>query len=273
MRINTNVSSLQAQRSMREHNKHVESASGKIAQGTRVRNASDDAASLSIGTKLKTEIRSNHQAVRNANDAISEFQVAEGTLGEVGNMLTRLKELSIQAASGHLQNSDRENINLEYMSLRSEIERISASSSFQGNNLFRNTNTRSFQIGTNSDAASTMKIDQSSMIVSEYTLGIVDSSIPNVEESRINLEYLDSAIDKLAMKRAQLGSHQNRLNSTIANLDTRRLNESAAHSQTMDADLAFESSEKIRNEIKSAAAASTILQAHEFSAHALLLLK
>lgn len=258
---------------MSEHSKQVESASGKLAQGTRVRNAADDAASLAIGTKNKSEIRSNHQAMRNANDAISEFQIAEGTLNEVGNMLTRLKELSIQAANDHLTNSDRDNLNFEYMALRQEIERITQGAQFLGDNLFRSTKERSFQIGTNTDSNSRLEIDRSNMIVSEFNLHIVDSSIPTAEEARLNLGYIDTAIGKLSKTRANLGSYQNRLQSTVSNLDTSRLNESSAMSQRMDADFAFETSEKIRNEIKVQAAGSALIQSHQFSALALNLLK
>ncbi len=273
MRINTNVAALQAQRSMSEHSRNVENASGKIASGTRVRNAADDAASLAIGTKHKSEIRSNYQAMRNANDAISEFQVAEGTLNEVGSMLTRLKELSIQASNDTLGDSDRENLNYEYMALRQEIERMTQGAQFLGDNLFRSKKERSFQIGTNADSNSTMTVDRSKMIVSEFNLQIVDSSIPTAEEARLNLGYLDTAIEKLSKTRANLGSHQNRLQSTVSNLDTGRLNESSALSTRMDADMAFETSEKIRNEIKVQAAGSALAQSHQFSALALNLLK
>lgn len=273
MRINTNVSALAAQRSMSEHSRQVESASGKLAQGTRVRNAADDAASLAIGAKSKSEIRSNYQAMRNANDAISEFQVAEGTLNEVGNMLTRLKELSIQAANAHLQDSDRSNLNLEYMSLRQEIERLTQSAKFNGDSLFRSTKDRTFQIGTNSDANSRLEIDRSDMIVSEFNLHIVDSSIPTAEEARLNLGHIDHAIEKLSKTRANLGSMQNRLQSTVSNLDTNRLNESASNSQRLDADFAYETAEKIRNEIKVQAAGNVMNMSHQFSALALNLLK
>lgn len=273
MRINTNVSALQAQRSMNEHSRQVESAAGKLAQGTRVRSAADDAASLAIGTKHKSEIRSNYQAMRNANDAISEFQIAEGTLNEVGNMLTRLKELSVQASSAHLQNSDRDNLNLEYMALRSEIERMTQGAQFLGDNLFRSTKERTFQIGTNSDSNSRLEVDRSNMIVSEFNLQIVDSSIPTAEEAQLNLGYIDTAIERLSKTRANLGSMQNRLESTISNLDTGRVNESSALSQRMDADFAFETSEKIRNEIRVQAAGSVMTQANQISSLALNLLK
>lgn len=273
MRINTNVSSLAAQRAMSEHSKQVESATGKISAGTRVRNAADDAASLAIGAKSKSEIRSNYQAMRNANDAISEFQVAEGTLNEVGNMLTRLKELSIQAANDHLQDTDRNNLNHEYMALRAEIERMTQGAQFNGSNLFRSNEDRTFQIGTNNDSNSRLEIDRSKMIVSEFNLQIVDSSIPTAEEARLNLGYIDTAIERLSKTRANLGSMQNRLESTVSNLDTNRVNESAANSQRMDADFAFETAEKIRSEIKVQAAGNVMGMAHNFSSLALNLLK
>lgn len=273
MRINTNVASLAAQRAMSEHSKQVENASGKLAQGTRVRSAADDAASLAIGTKHKSEIRSNYQAMRNANDAISEFQIAEGTLNEVGSMITRLKELSIQAANGHLSDTDRENLNMEYMELRQEIERTTQSAQFLGDNLFRSTKERTFQIGTNSDSNSRLEIDRSNMIVSEFNLQLVDSSIPTAEEARLNLGYIDTAIERLSKTRANLGSMQNRLESTVSSLDVGRVNESSALSQRMDADLAFETAEKIRNQIKVQAAGNVMGQAHQVSSLALNLLK
>jgi len=124
MRLNTNVSALRAQRSMSEHTKQIESATGKISSGSRVRNGADDAASLSIGSKQKSNIRSQNQAIRNANDAIGQFQTAEGAMNEMGNMLVRLRELSVQAASGHLEDSERGMLNNEYVQLRREIAGI-----------------------------------------------------------------------------------------------------------------------------------------------------
>lgn len=273
MRINTNISAMQAHRSMNEHSRNVESASGKLAQGTRVRHASDDAASLAIGTKQKSNIKSNYQAMRNASDAISEFQIAEGTLNEIGNMLVRLKELSVQASSDHLVDEDRNNINFEYMALRSEIERTTQSANFLGDNLFRSTKDRTYQIGLHNDETSQMEVDRAKMIVTEFSLQIVDSSIPTAEEARLNLGYIDTGIERLAKTRAALGAIQNRMQATVNNLDTSRLNETAAMSQRMDADFAHETSEKIRGELKVQAAGSVMMQANNVSANALKLLK
>ena len=275
MRINTNVSALRAQREMSEHTKSIENASGKISSGSRVRNASDDAASLSIGSKQKSSIRSQHQAIRNANDAIGQFQTAEGAMNEVGSMLIRLKELSLQASTGTLQDSDRGMINSEYMQIRKEIERVARSTNFMGTNLLqdRSGKARDFMIGINDNDNSRISFSGAEISVTEFNLGLVDSSIVNAEEARINLGHIDQAIETLSSKRAKAGSYQNRIQTAINNLETSNINETSAMSRIMDADMAYESSEKIRSEGKLNAASSVLAQSSQFSAMALKLLQ
>jgi flagellin len=275
MRINTNVSALRAQREMSEHTKSIENASGKISSGSRVRNASDDAASLSIGNKQKSSIRSQHQAIRNANDAIGQFQTAEGAMNEVGSMLIRLKELSLQASTGTLQDSDRGMINSEYMQIRREIERVARSTNFMGSNLLqdRSGKPRDFMIGINDNENSKISFSGAEISVTEFNLGLVDSSIVNAEEARINLGHIDQAIETLSSKRAKAGSYQNRIQTAINNLETTNINETSAMSRIMDADMAYESSEKIRSEGKLNAASSVLAQSSQFSAMALKLLQ
>lgn len=275
MRINTNVSALRAQRSMGEHNKQIENASGKISSGSRVRNASDDAASLSIGNKQKTSIRSQYQAIRNGNDAVSQFQVAEGAMSEIGNMLIRLKELSLQAASGHLQDSDRGMLNTEYMQIRREVERVAQTTRYNGVDLLhdKSSQTRDFLIGTNNDENSKLSYNSTELAVSEFNLSLVDSNIINAEEARININHIDKAIEILSGKRAKVGSYQNRIQAAISNLETKNVNETEAMSRTMDADMAYETSEKMKSEGKLMAASSVLAQSHQFSAMALKLLK
>jgi flagellin len=275
MRINTNVSALRAQREMSEHTKSIENASGKISSGSRVRNASDDAASLSIGNKQKSSIRSQHQAIRNANDAIGQFQTAEGAMNEVGSMLIRLKELSLQASTGTLQDSDRGMLNSEYMAIRKEIERVARSTNFMGSNLLqdRSGKPRDFMIGINDNDNSRISFSGAEISVTEFNLGLVDSSIVNAEEARINLGHIDQAIETLSSKRAKAGSYQNRIQTAINNLETTNINETSAMSRIMDADMAYESSEKIRSEGKLNAASSVLAQSSQFSAMALKLLQ
>lgn len=275
MRLNTNVSALRAQRSMSEHNKQIESATGKISSGSRVRSAADDAASLAIGSKLKSNIRSQSQAIRNANDAISQFQVAEGAMNEISGMLVRLRELSVQSATGSYGDSERGMLNEEYMSVRKEIERISRATKFMGANLLYNKNgsDQDFMVGINNDAESKLSVGATDLVVTEFSLGLVDSNIMSAEEARINLGHIDEAITRLSQKRANAGALHARLSSSISNLETRNVNEADANSRVMDADMAYETSEKIRSEGKLMAATAVMGQANQFSAMALKLLK
>ena len=274
MRINTNVSALRAQRSMSDYSKQIENATGKISSGSRVRNASDDAASLAIGSKQKANIRSQYQAIRNANDVISQYQTAEGAMNEISSILVRLKELSLQASSGHLDDSERGMLNKEYMQMRSEMERIASSSHFNGNKLLQDKTgkTSEFQVGIHNNENSKLEFKNSNLTITEFNLGIVDSSIINAEEARLNLAHIDEAISKVSQRRAMAGSIESRMKSTIGNLETSNLNESASHSRLMDADMAYETSEKLRNELKHNGAASVLAQASQMSAVALKLM-
>lgn len=276
MRINTNVSSLQAQRAVREHNNQIENSTGKISSGTRVRSAADDSASLALGLKSQTQIRSQYQAVRNANDAISELQVAEGGMAEIGNMLTRLKELSVQAANGTLKDEERGMLNADYMQLRNEIERQIKTTRMREDTLLRPSatgSTREFQIGTQSNRDSKLVIKQEDLTISEFNMTIVDSHIGTVDDARLNLKQIDQAIQKVAENRARVGAYQNRITSAINNLDTSTLNESAANSQRMDTDYAYETAVKVTSEQKLNAATSVLAQTNNMSSMALKLLK
>lgn len=275
MRINTNVSSLQAQRAVSEHSKQLESSAGKLSAGTRVRSAADDAASLALGLKSQTQTRSQYQAIRNTNDVISELQVAEGGMTEVSAMLTRLKELSIQASSDTLQDEERGLLNAEYMALRHEIERQIKTTQIRDNTPLRpeDNSVREFQIGAGTGQNSRLTIEQDDLTLSEFNMSIVDSHIPTAEEARINLQYIDKAIEKVSMNRARVGAIQNRLHSTIDNLDISRTNEMAANSQRMDTDYAFETSEKLRSEQKLNTATAVLSQTNNIGANALKLLK
>lgn len=276
MRLNTNVSSLQAQRAVGEHVKDMQSSSGKLSSGQRVRTASDDAASLSIGTQLKSKERSTLQAMRNTTDAISEFQVAESSFNELSSMVTRLRELSLQAASDLVDDNQRQMIDYEYMALRNEMERIAETSSFNGRQLLRvgaNDPTRDFQIGVRNGGGSRLTIQSEDFTVNEFKLDLVDSHVRNKTDAQINLNYLDKAVDKLSSQRAYLGSVQNRLNHVNSTLEVDRLNTAESASKIMDADMAEESSANLRATMKMQSATSVLTQANNIGASALKLLK
>ncbi len=197
-------------------------------------------------------------------------------MAEVHNMLTRLKELSIQAANGTLKDEERGMLNAEYMELRHEIEREINTTRMRGDTLLRPTghsHSREFQIGTKTDQNSKLVINQEDLTLSEFNMTIVDSHIDSVEDARINLSHIDTAIQKVAENRARVGSLSNRLQSSVNNLDTAKLNESAANSQRMDADYAYETAVKINSEHKQKAATAVLAQTNNFSSMALKLLK
>lgn len=260
MRINTNVSSLQAQRAMREHNKQVQDSSGNLSSGVRVRSAADDAASLALGLKKNSQIRSQNQALRNTNDAVSELQVAEGGMNEINDMLVRLKELSIQASNGTLLDEERGLINNEYMALRREIERQARVTEMRGEPLLYSDGSREFMIGTQSNPNSQLTINQEDLLLTEFNMKIVDSNVENAEEARLNLSCIEDALDKVAQNRARVGSLQSRLSSSMNNLEISKINESSSYSRIMDADYAFETAEKLNGERKLATAAAVLSQ-------------
>lgn len=273
MRIKTNLPALNAQASMSKHIRDMENSSGKLASGKRVRSAADDPASLAIGIHHQAQIRSQAQAIRNANDAVSDLQINEGALNEISAMLVRLKELSVNASSSHLQDSDREMINLEYLQLRKEIERTIKTTSGLGPSLLRSQqDTKEFQIGTEGGQLSRLSINTDELLLSEFNMRIVDSSLINAEEAQLNLGYINEAMEKVSSNRALLGSYQNRLHSAINNLDTTKVNESAALSRRMDVDYAHEISEKLQIEGKLKSNSSVLAQTSRLGENALKLL-
>ena len=276
MRLNTNVSSLQAQRAVTEHVKDMQNSSGKLSSGQRVRTASDDAASLSIGTQLKSKERSTLQAIRNTSEAVSEFQVAEGAFNELSSMVSRLHELSVQAATDTVDDNQRNMINMEYMQLREEIERVSASTSFNGKKLLEVGSldpTMDYQIGVKNDPASRMSYKSENVTVNEFKLDLVDSHVRTKTDAQINLGYVSKAVEKLAGQRAYLGSMQTRLTHVTNHLENDRLQTADSASKIMDADMASESAALLKAQMLTQGATGVLAQANNLGASSLTLLK
>lgn len=263
-RINTNVASLQAQNSLSKVNKESQESFSKLSSGTRITKAADDAAGLAISEKLKAEIRSTHQANRNANDGISMVQVAEGGLNETSNILTRMRELSIQSASDTVGDSERGMANLEYQQLKSEMERISQVTEFNGKKLLNGEGEKyEFQIGTKGEEfENRIGFEAGQLNAGIESLGVNSIEIASKEGAQESLSNLDSAIEKVSSQRAMLGSLQNRLVSTSNNLQTSAENMSAANSRIRDVDYAEETAKQARNNIISAAGSSVLAQAN-----------
>ena len=211
MRINTNVQALQAQRALGNSKNEQSSSLQKLSSGQRINMAADDAAGLAISEKLKSEIVSTSQANRNAGDGISLIQTAEGGLGEVSSLLTRIRELSVQSASDTVSEEDRSYTNLEFQSLVSEVDRISKSTNFNGTTLLDGESEDfGLQIGSQSDPETNqLVINASSLDSSAGGLGIDSDSIDTKDGALAAIDSIDGALQKINGNRALLGSYQN----------------------------------------------------------------
>jgi len=274
LRINTNVTSLSAQRTLGVSNSEQQRTLEKLSSGTRIVRAADDAAGLAISEKLKAQIRGIKQAERNASDGISMIQTAEGGLSEVSNILTRLRELSVQAASDTVGDTERSFTNLEYQNLKQEIERISQVTEFNGKKLLDGSgDVYDFQIGINNDDfQDRIKFDASVTNSSLSNLNIDGIDISEKGGAQESLAVLDTAIETVSGQRAELGAKQNRLTSTIQNLQVSSENLSSANSRIRDTDFAAETANNTRLNILTNAGTSVLAQSNAQGAAALKLI-
>lgn len=274
LRINTNVPSIAAQRTLSVNNREQEDTLAKLSSGTRITKAGDDAAGLAISEKLKAQIRGSAQAERNANDGISLIQTAEGGLNEISNILIRLRELAVQSASDTVGDAERQFTDLEYQNLKQEIERISQVTQFNGKKLLNGEGeTYDFQIGINNDDfQDRIKYNAAMSNSSMDALGISGLAVNSKETSQGSLDVVDQAISHISEKRAELGAVQNRLSSTIQNLTVTRENLSAANSRIRDTDFAAETAQNTKLNILTQAGSSVLAQANSQGTMALKLI-
>jgi flagellin len=273
-RINTNVSSIAAQRTLSQTNTAGDKNLAKMSSGTRIVTASDDAAGMAISEKLKANVRSLNQANRNANDGISMIQVAEGGLNEVQNILTRLRELSIQSASDTVGDAERGFSDLEYQNLKQEMQRISEVTEFNGAKLLNGSAEKfNFQIGIkNNDFQDRISYDAQMTNSSLESLGLDSIAVGSKEGAQESLANIDAAIEKVSGQRAALGAVQNRLTSTSNNLQITSENLSAANSRIRDVDYAEATAMNAKTNILNSAGTSVLAQANTAGQNALRLI-
>lgn len=274
LRINTNVTSLAAQRTLGNNSDMQAKTLNKLSSGTRIVRSADDAAGLAISEKLKAQVRGLNQAERNANDGISMIQTAEGGLNEISNILIRMRELSVQAASDTVGDTERQFTDLEYQNLKQEIERISQVTEFNGSKLLNGVGgTYDFQIGiNNNDFQDRIKFNTEMLNSSSESLGINELGINSKDTARNGLASLDAAIEKVSGQRAELGAKQNRLTSTITNLQVSSENLNSANSRIRDTDFAAETAKNAKLNILNAAGVSVLSQANSQGSSALKLI-
>jgi len=247
----------------------------KLASGSRINKASDDAAGLAISETLKAQIRSARQAGRNANDGISMIQVAEGGLNEISNIVVRLRELGIQAASDTVGDLERGLVNKEVSQLKNEVQRIASVTTWGTTKLLDGTTpTFDYQVGLfNNDFNDRISYVASENVATLDALGLGGIDYTTKQGAQNSLAALDAAQNTISGSRANLGALQNRLSSTAANLAISEENLSAANSRIRDTDVAATSSELARNNILLQGSVSTLAQANNNTAVALKLLQ
>lgn len=274
MRISTNLASLNAQRTMVISQREIQKSSAQLASGSRITKAADDAAGLGISEMLKSQIRSYGQASRNANDGISMVQVAEGGLGEISNILTRLRELGIQAASDTVGENERGFINKEVQQLTAEVERIAKTNKFGKTSLLDGTGQKyDIQVGVNNNEfEDRISFDSSVLNATTDVLGIAGVDFSTKDGAQELLMVVDNAQGTVNGYRANLGAIQNRLQSAVENLGAQHENLSAANSRVRDTDIASSSAEMARNNILLQASTSVLAQANQQPALALKLI-
>jgi flagellin len=273
--ITTNLASLNAQKNLRGTQLDMQRSLARLSSGFRINQASDDAAGLAISENLKGQIRGLKQASRNSEDGISLVQVAEGGLQEVSNMLVRLRELGVQASSDTIGDTERHFLDVEYQQLKSEIQRISEVTKFNGRDLLNGTGgVMDIQVGIYNDPfQDRISFNTSSANATIDALGITPLNLASKEDAQQSLSFIDDAQISVNAMRANFGAMQNRLNSTVNNLAVAHENLSAANSRIRDTDIAAETAELTRNNILQQAGVSVLGQANSSQQVALKLLQ
>ena len=272
LKIFNNPSSINAQRLLAANSERLAKSVERISSGVRINKASDDAAGLAVSEALRSDIRAMRQAMRNANDGISMINVTEGALNEQSSILIRLRELASQSSTGTVGSTERQTIQLEFNSLRNEVDRITESTTFNGQGLIdgalasaiTSTSHVVLQIGINSNSNSQINLNEEMNLaaITSTALNIQNLSLTNIDAALTALAALNNAISSVAQGRGKVGAVQNRLTRTIANLSVTIENLQAAESSIRDADIAEEIAELTRNQILVQSATAMVGQAN-----------
>jgi flagellin len=273
LRINTNVAAINARRMLTASTDNQQKSLERLSSGSRINKSGDDAAGLAISENLRAQIRGLRQAKRNASDGISLVQVTEGGLNEISNILVRLRELAVQAASDTIGDTERAFTDREFQSLKQEIQRISESTNFNGTPVLSGREQPiDIQVGIYNTANDRLSYDTKFADSRLEALGIPEDTVSNKLGAQMTLGRLDAGMRKVNEVRSTLGAMQNRLASTINNLSIYDENLSAANSRIRDVDVAEESSELVKQNILQQAGVAVLSQANSSQQQALKLL-
>lgn len=272
--IKTNIPSLQAQKNLQRSSSALNASFDRLSSGLRIVTAADDAAGLAISESMSTQIRSFTIAERNAQDAVSMVQTAEGALAEVHSIMGRLRELAMQAANGSYTSTDRGFLDTEYQALKAEIGRIQQSAKFNGKELLANSvSTIQFQIGLNNTQSDQLALSFGGVGLTAIVTSANFISGSSISAALAALSTIDATLTVVSTQRAKYGATMNRLNITISSIETMRLNLSAANSRIRDVDVATETAALARNQVLSQAGVTVLAQANQLPQLALNLLQ
>lgn len=277
--INTNLMSLNAQRNLTTTQGALATSVQRLSTGLRVNSSKDDAAGLAIAERMNTQVRGMNVAIRNANDAISLAQTAEGALAEIGNMGQRMRELAVQAANATNSDADRVALHQEYAQLAEEIKRNLQGANFNGTQLFTATSTLTFQVGANATATDAIVVNTVAAVGStSFTnavgaLGAAAAGISLATAASAAIRDLDLMLNTVNSMRATFGAIQNRFEAVISTLRINAENQTAARSRIMDADFAAETAALTRSQVLQQAGTAMLSQANSIPNNVLSLLR
>ena len=275
--INTNMPSLTSQRALSTTNLSLSTSMQRLSTGLRVNSAKDDAAGLAIAQRMTSQVRGMNVASRNANDAISLAQTAEGALGKIGESLQRMRELAVQSANATNASSDRANLDQEYQALSAEVTRVISGTKFNGKTLLNGSSgAMGFQIGADNASTDMITVNMNSIATGAGMAASITgaaATISTAGSALTAMSNLDTAIDEVTTARSMLGSVQNRFESVVANLATSSENLQAARSRIMDADFAVETSNLSRAQVLQQAGNAMLAQANQAPQQVMSLLR
>ena len=279
--INTNLMSLNAQRNLSTTQSALATSVQRLSTGLRVNSAKDDAAGLAIAERMNTQVRGMNVAIRNANDAISLAQTAEGALSKINDMGQRMRELAVQSANATNNDTDRASLDAEFQALSAEIKRNLEGTSFNGTKLFAALATLTFQVGANNTATDQIAVITPELpkdakltaVLGSANGGGAPADIKNVANSTAALGKLDDMLAMVNAKRADFGATQNRFEAVIQTLQVSAENQTAARSRIMDADFASETAALTRAQVLQQAGTAMLSQANSLPNNVLSLLR
>jgi flagellin len=262
--VQTNVSSLEAQKNLSKNQNALQKSFNRLSSGFRINTAADDAAGLAISESMKSQIRSYTVAERNASDGISMAQTAEGALGDVHDVLGRMRELAMQSSNGSVTSTDRGYMQTEFSLLQKEVSRIQGSAKFNNKDLITGaTASLTFQVGLNNSSNDQISVQFGGLALTSLLASTTKIGGTTTSSALASLSTIDTAIGSVSSSRSKFGAAMNRLEVATSNIQTMRLNLSAANSRIRDVDVASETSAMSKNQVLTQAGISVLAQANQ----------